>query len=81
MWGKGGPLRCTLHGLGVFDNKTLLKIWCENTAKTIFPDRKLGFLREGYEATFLVLNGNSLIDFMNVKDINLRVKQGKILKF
>jgi hypothetical protein len=37
-----------LQKLTVFDNLTLLKMWCETTAQTIFPDRKIGYLKEGY---------------------------------
>ena len=44
-----------LQKLGVFSNLELLKIWCEDTPKSIFPQRKIGRLREGYEASFLVL--------------------------
>ncbi len=70
-----------LRGLGVFDNLTLLKMWCETTAATIFPARKIGHLKEGYEASFLVLSGNPLEDFANVQKIEMRVKQGEILQF
>lgn len=65
-----------LQRLGVFTNLEMLKIWCENTPASIFPDRKIGFLKEGYEASFLVLGGNPLTDFAAVKNIRLRFKQG-----
>ena len=68
-----------LHKLGAFDNRTLLKLWCENTAAAIFPNRKIGRLTEGYEASFLVLSGDPIQDFMNVQKIEMRVKQGEIL--
>jgi hypothetical protein len=68
-----------LYRLGVFDNRTLLKMWCEATAATIFPKRKIGYLKEGYEASFLVLKGDPLQDFTNVQKIDRRVKQGEIL--
>jgi hypothetical protein len=68
-----------LHRLKAFDNLTLLKMWCEATAATIFPKRKIGHLREGYEASFLVLSGDPLQDFNNVQKIEMRVKQGHIL--
>jgi imidazolonepropionase-like amidohydrolase len=68
-----------LHQLGVFDNRTLLKMWCESTVETIFPKRKIGYLKEGYEASFLVLTGDPLQDFTNVRKIDKRVKQGEIL--
>ncbi|WP_447968886.1 amidohydrolase family protein [Nitrospira sp. M1] len=68
-----------LHDLGIFDNLTLLKLWCENTAATIFPHRKIGRLTEGYEANFIVLQGNPIQDFEQIRHITLRVKQGKPL--
>ena len=64
------------HDNKIFDNLNLLKIAAETTAQTIFPTRKIGRLREGYEASFLVLNGNPLKDFNQIKNINLRFKQG-----
>lgn len=68
-----------LHKLGAFDNRTLLKMWCETTATTIFPKRKIGLLKNGYEASFLVLNDNPLQDFANVQKIDKRFKQGEFL--
>ncbi|MDR4496027.1 MAG: amidohydrolase family protein [Nitrospirales bacterium] len=65
-----------LHQLRVFDNLTLLKMWCETTPQTIFPSRKIGRLDEGYEANFLVLKQNPLKDFRHVQDITFRFKQG-----
>jgi hypothetical protein len=69
-----------LHSLEVFDNLTLLKLWCESTAAAIFPHRKIGRLEEGYEASFLVVAGNPIDDFNNVQRIHLRVKQGHMLR-
>ena len=65
-----------LHHLGVFDNLTLLKMWCETTPQTIFPARKIGQFDEGYEASFLVLRENPLEDFREVRNIIFRFKQG-----
>ena len=70
-----------LRKLEVFDNRTLLKMWCETTVATIFPKRKIGRLKEGYEASFLVLDGNPLQDFTNVQKINKRFKQGEFLSW
>jgi imidazolonepropionase-like amidohydrolase len=69
----------SLARLQAFDNLTLLKMWCEATAATIFPKRKIGYLRDGYDANFLVLTANPLADFANVKTIELRIKQGEPL--
>jgi Amidohydrolase family len=68
-----------LEELGVFDNLTLLKVWCEASARTIFPKRKIGHLDEGFEASFLVLGGDPLQDFANVRDIKSGFKQGSFL--
>jgi hypothetical protein len=73
------PEATGLHGLKIFDNLTLLKMWCEATPRAIFPNRRIGRLREGHEASFLVLAGDPLRDFMNVKRIEMRIKQGEVL--
>ena len=70
----------SLAKLKVFDNLTLLKMWCEATAATIFPKRKIGYLKDGYVANFLVLTGDPLADFANVKNIEIRIKQGEPLE-
>ena len=73
------PEALSLHRLRVFDNLTLLKMWCETTAAAIFPKRKIGHLKPGYEASFLVLGGDPLQDFTNVQKIETRIKQGEPL--
>lgn len=75
------PVEDVFHiaGLGVFTNLELLKIWSEDTPRTIFPRRKIGKLRNGYEASFLVLTGDPLKDFAQVKNINFRFKQGILI--
>jgi len=69
-----------LQGLGMFDNLTLLKLWAETTAKTIFPKRMIGALSEGYEANFLALEGNPVEDLQNVRKIKTRFKQGFLIE-
>ncbi len=68
-----------LKTLGGFSNLEMLKIWCEETPRTIFPNRKIGLLAEGYEASFLVLDGNPLVNFEQIKNISMRFKQGYFL--
>lgn len=65
--------------LNVFDNAELLRMWSVTGAQDIFPNRKIGRLHEGYEANFLVLNGNPLENFENVRKIRLRCKQGYLI--
>lgn len=69
-----------ISSLNVFTNLELLKMSCEITPQAIFPRRKIGFLRVGYEASFLVLDGNPLIDFEQIKNIRLRFKQGYFIE-
>ena len=64
---------------GLMEPDELLRAWCQNGAETIFPERKIGRLEEGFEASFLVLGGDPLEDFDHVRDIRLRVKQGHVL--
>ena len=68
-----------LSRLNVFSNLEMLKIWTEDTPLTIFPNRKIGKLREGYEASFLVLDGNPIDNFERIKNIRLRLKQGILI--
>jgi imidazolonepropionase-like amidohydrolase len=64
------------HAHSFFDNQTLLHLWTTTTPQAVFPDRQIGRLDAGYEASFLVLGGNPLDDFRAVRDIRRRVKQG-----
>lgn len=68
-----------IKSLNVFSNLELLKIWCEATPQTIFPARKIGFLKNGYEASFIVLDRDPLADFTAIKNINFRFKQGFVI--
>lgn len=65
-----------VYKLNVFDNLTLLKMWTDTTAKTIFPKRKIGEIKDGYEASFITLSENPLKDFSAVKKVKFRFKQG-----
>lgn len=68
-----------LYEIGAFDAGELLRIWTETTARTIFPARQLGRLQPGYEASFLSLARDPLVDFSTLRLIKLRVKQGELL--
>jgi len=68
-----------LATLGVFDPATLLRSWSETTPQAIFPERRIGRLMPGYEARFLVLDGDPLEDFANVTRIRSAVKQGQAI--
>jgi imidazolonepropionase-like amidohydrolase len=68
-----------LATLGVWDNLQLLKMWSEATPRAIFPRRKIGALADGFEASFVALGGNPLVDLASVRRIRLRFKQGVLL--
>ena len=74
------PEAIYLSALGVFSNAELLNLWSESTPRAIFPNRRIGRLVPGYEASFLVLDADPLADFNNVKRIRLRMKQGEIIQ-
>lgn len=70
-----------LYDLNIFSNQELLTMWTENATETIFPNRKIGKLKEGYEGSFLVLDKNPIKDISNInQSIVLRIKQGVILR-
>ncbi|HVF38598.1 MAG TPA: amidohydrolase family protein [Gemmatimonadaceae bacterium] len=73
------PEAMYLAALGVYTNAELLRLWSDETARGIFPDRRIGKLEPGYEASFLMLDRDPLADFANVKSIRLRVKQGNTI--
>jgi imidazolonepropionase-like amidohydrolase len=68
-----------LRGLNVFSNAELLRMWSTNCATALFPERRVGRLAPGYEASFLALGGDPLADFAATRDIRLRVKEGVVL--
>lgn len=73
------PEALYINSFHVMSNLQLLNIWCTSTAEAIFPRRKIGRLQEGYEANFLVLDGNPIDDFSAVEKIQMEVKKGRLL--
>lgn len=63
----------------VFTNSELLRIAVETPSIAIFPNRAIGTLRPGWEASFVALNCNPLDDISCVEDIRLAVKQGAVV--
>ncbi|MEM8962670.1 MAG: amidohydrolase [Acidobacteriota bacterium] len=70
-----------LKEIDALDNLALLRHWCESTAQSIFPERPIGRLADGFEASFLVLGGNPIEDFQHVLDIRRGFKQGVELDY
>jgi len=57
----------------------VLKLWTETTPQAIYPARKIGRLAPGFEASFLVLDGDPLVDFTAVSRIQRAVARGREL--
>ncbi|MBX9785252.1 MAG: amidohydrolase family protein [Chitinophagaceae bacterium] len=62
-----------------FSYEDILTIATKETPKLIFPTRKLGEFKEGFEASFLVLNQDPLKNIQALKSIELLIKQGKLI--
>lgn len=69
-----------LRGLKLFGNAELLRMWSTHCSTTLFPERRLGRLQPGHEASFLVLAEDPLVNLDAVRGIRLRVKQGRVLE-
>ena len=68
-----------LATLGVFTPLELLRLWSEATPRAIFPQRRVGCLDDGCEASLLVLAADPAADFAHTKRITLRMKDGRLL--
>jgi imidazolonepropionase-like amidohydrolase len=68
-----------LQRLGVFDARTLLVMWSQTTPQLIFPQRKIGRLISGYEASLLALSCDPTAGFDCTRQISIRMKQGRLL--
>jgi imidazolonepropionase-like amidohydrolase len=63
----------------IFTAAQLLDLWSKQTTQHIFPNRKLGEIKEGYEASFLVLKENPVTNIKSIKTIVWRIKLGKFI--
>jgi hypothetical protein len=61
-----------LSRLGL-SNQEILQIATMDTPRAIFPERKIGCLQDGCEASLIVLDGNPIDDLGNIRKIDLRV--------
>ena len=69
----------SIEPLGAFDNRTILRLLCEATPRVIFPDRPIGRLEPGFEASFLVLDGNPLESLAHLRAIDGRYHKGLMI--
>jgi imidazolonepropionase-like amidohydrolase len=69
-----------LEQLGVFDRGEILDMWSRITPQLIFPNRRIGRLSSGYEASFIALSCDPTARFQCVHEIVVRMKNGVLLK-
>lgn len=65
-----------LRSLDVFSDLELLKLLCLDTPHIIFPERRLGSLTEGHEASFVTLEDNPGENITATFSVGWRVKAG-----
>ncbi|WP_203290963.1 amidohydrolase family protein [Maricaulis parjimensis] len=65
-----------LSGLDVLEPAHLLTMWTSNCTQAVFPDRQIGHLQPGHEASFLVLEGDPLADFEQTRAIREAWREG-----
>jgi imidazolonepropionase-like amidohydrolase len=69
----------TIGALGLFSPLEVLRMWSVVTPTMIFPTRRIARLEPGYEASFLVVDGDPTRSVDNLFRITTRVKQGVVL--
>lgn len=67
-----------LRSIGAMSDEELLIAWIA-TGQSIFPERKIGAVKPGYEADFLVLDASPLDDFTTLDRIESRFKGGQMI--
>lgn len=63
--------------LGVFGNRDLLRLLSVETPRALFPDRRVGGLADGDEASFLVLEGDPIEKLSNIAKIRAIYRLGR----
>jgi hypothetical protein len=68
-----------LIAIGAFTPAEVLRLWIDTGRSSIFPDRDIGRLQPGFEANFLVLEGDPLADFARSRAIRTVYKAGRAI--
>lgn len=58
------------------DPAEVLDLWSRETPQAMFPERRIGRLAPGWEASFVVLEGDPTLDFRNAGLVRRGMKQG-----
>ncbi|MFW6085515.1 MAG: amidohydrolase family protein [Gemmatimonadota bacterium] len=78
--GTSVPEVLVLKETGLYENAELVRLLTETSARLVFPRRSIGRLEDGYEASFLALDGDPIQRLEHLRDIVLRFKQGEQLE-
>ena len=62
-----------------FSPEALVRMLTKTTPRALYPERRLGALRPGFEGSLVILAGNPLDDFAQVTSARLVVKRGRVL--
>jgi imidazolonepropionase-like amidohydrolase len=63
----------------IFDPEFIIHTMCQTSARLLYPNRKIGQLMEGYEASFITLDENPIDNWKSLQKIDLKIKQGQLL--
>ena len=66
-----------LRSLGVLSETQILNLLASQTPRLVFPELRVGHLRPGYEASFLVLGSDPTQDLGAITDIRVAYKRGE----
>jgi imidazolonepropionase-like amidohydrolase len=67
-----------LHRLGAADARAVLAMLTEVTPRLVFPNRPVGRLRAGDEASFVALGCDPLRNLECIRSVSVRVKRGVV---
>lgn len=65
-----------LRALGLWTDAELLEMWSVTTPRAIFPHRRIGAFRPGFEASLVALPCDPLVRFECLRDVRLRISRG-----
>ena len=79
QWGDPGGLERTALLDLVFAPEDLLRAWCIETPRALFPDRSVGELSPGFEASLVFLEESPLESPETMNEALLVLKQGRVV--
>jgi imidazolonepropionase-like amidohydrolase len=64
------------YTIGLIEYPKVLKTLVESTPRAIFPNRKIGRIEEGYEASFLAISDNPIGNILKLRMASIKMKNG-----